>query len=173
MPETETLHTPADSEPAVSNTIVAREMSARWPNLFGPGVYVPLKVGIDKTLFADAQRKGSALSREKIRLFLGWHVRQAPYLEAVKLGGPRHSINGAAENARPVSSANAAYAQEKLQAVLRREAPSPVGPACEDSVAWWNGLEARERTKWMKAAGDTGVPAHAWKAFTEALSVLA
>lgn len=68
------------------DTVVAREMAALWPNLFGPDVYVPLKIGIDKILAIDAQRRGSALTRAKIRLFLGWHVRRAPYLEAVQQG---------------------------------------------------------------------------------------
>lgn len=118
------------------DTAVAREMAALWPNLFGAGVFVPLKIGIDKILAIDAQRRGSALTRAKIRLFLGWHVRRAPYLEAVQQGGPRHSINGAAENARTVTMANAAYAQEKLQALLKHnDAPSAEGLDGEEGMA--------------------------------------
>ena len=155
------------------DTAVAREVATLWPNLFGPGVFVPLKIGIDKILAIDAQRRGSELTRAKIRLFLGWHVRRTPYLEAVKQGGPRHSINGAAENARTVTSANAAYAQEKLQALLKRDdVPSTEHYDGEEGMAWWNDLDRRERAKWMKAAGDTGVPADAWKAFKAGLSAL-
>ena len=155
------------------DTVVAREMAALWPNLFGPDVYVPLKIGIDKILAIDAQRRGSALTRAKIRLFLGWHVRRAPYLEAVQQGGPRHSINGAAENARTVTMANAAYAQEKLQALLKRnDAPSAEDLDDEEGMAWWNALDRRARAKWIKAAGDTGVAADAWNAFKMALGAL-
>lgn len=154
-------------------TVVAREVAALWPNLFAPGVFVPLKIGIDKILAIDAQRKGSTLTRSKIRLFLGWHVRRAPYLESVQQGGPRHSINGAAENARTVTTANAAYAQEKLQDLLKRnDAQSAEDLDGEEGMAWWNGLDRRERAKWMKAAGDTGVAADAWNAFKIALSTL-
>lgn len=157
-----------------SETAVAREIATLWPNLFGPGVFVPLTIGIDKILAADAQRKGSALTRAKIRLFLGWHVRRAPYLEAQKLGGARHSIHGAAENARTVTKAHATYAQEKLQAVAKRsDAPSALDEDGEEGITWWNGLDRRERAKWMKAGGDTGVAADAWKAFKLALSTLA
>lgn len=39
-------------------------------------------------------------------------------------------------------------------------------------MSWWNGLDRRERAKWMKAAGDTGVPADAWQAFKAGLSAL-
>lgn len=132
----------------VRDTVVAREMARLWPNLFGPGVFVPLKIGIDKILAIDAQRRGSALTHAKIRLFLGWHVRRAPYLEAVQQGGPRHSINGAAENARTVTMANAAYAQEKLQALLKRnDAPSAEDLDGEEGMTWWNGLDRRERAK--------------------------
>lgn len=41
------------------DTAVAREVATLWPNLFGPGVFVPLKIGIDKILAIDAQRRGS------------------------------------------------------------------------------------------------------------------
>ena len=157
----------------ITEAVVVREVAALWPNLFGPGVFVPLKIGIDKILAIDAQRRGSALTGAKIRLFLGWHVRRAPYLEAVQQGGPRHSINGAAENARTVTMANAAYAQEKLQALLKRnDAPSAEDLDGEEGMAWWNGLDRRERAKWMKAAGDTGVAADAWYAFKIALGAL-
>ena len=157
----------------VGETLVAREVAALWPKLFGPDVFVPLKIGIDKILAIDAQRRGSALTRAKIRLFLGWHVRRAPYLEAVKQGGPRHSINGAAENARTVTPANAAYAQEKLQALLdRNDALSAEDLDAEEGMAWWNGLDRSERAKWMKVAGDTGVAADAWNAFKLALGTL-
>ena len=155
------------------DTVVAREMAALWPNLFGAGVFVPLKIGIDKILTIDAERRGSGLTRAQIRLFLGWHVRRAPYLEAVQQGVPRHSINGAAENARTVTVANAAYAQEKLQALLKRnDAQSAEDLDGEEGMAWWNGLDRRERAKWMKAAGDTGVAADAWHAFKTALGAL-
>jgi len=157
----------------ITEAVVVREVAALWPNLFGPGVFVPLKIGIDKILAIDAQRRGSALTGAKIRLFLGWHVRRAPYLEAVQQGGPRHSINGAAENARTVTMANAAYAQEKLQALLKRnDDPSGEDLDGEEGMAWWNGLDRRERAKWMKAAGDTGVAADAWYAFKIALGAL-
>lgn len=157
----------------VGETLVAREVAALWPKLFGPDVFVPLKIGIDKILAIDAQRRGSALTRAKIRLYLGWHVRRASYLEAVQQGGPRHSINGAAENARTVTTANAAYAQEKLQALLKRDdAQSAEDLDGEEGMAWWNGLDRRERAKWMKAAGDTGVAADAWNAFKIALGTL-
>lgn len=157
----------------VEDTNVAREVAALWPNLFGAGVFVPLKIGIDKILAIDAQRRGSQLSRTKIRLFLGWHVGRAPYLEAVKQGGPRHSINGAGENARTVTPANAAYAQEKLKALMKpHDAPSIDDLDGEEGMAWWNGLDSRVRAKWMKAGGDTGVAADAWKAFKMALSKL-
>ncbi len=156
-----------------SDTAVAREIATLWPNLFGPGVFVPLTIGIDKILAADAQRRGSALTREKIRLFIGWHVRRAPYLEAQKLGGPRHSIHGAVENARTVTTAHAKYAQEKLQAVVQRsDALSTQDTDGEEGMSWWNGLDRRERAKWMKAGGDTGVAADAWRAFKTALSTL-
>ena len=155
------------------DTAVAREMAALWPNLFGPGVFVPLKIGIDKILSIDAQRRGSAPTRAKIRLFLGWRVRRAPYLIAVQQGGPRHGINGAAENARPVTTANAAYSQEKLQALLKRnDVPSTEDLDGEEGMAWWSGLDRRERSKWMKAAGDTGIAADAWQAFKDALGKL-
>lgn len=155
------------------DTVVSREVAALWPNLFGPGVFVPLKIGIDKILAIDAQRRGSALTRAKIRLFLGWHVRRAPYLLAVQQGGPRHSVKGAAENARTVTTANAAYAHEKLQALLERnDFPSTEDLDGEEGMAWWNGLDRREKAKWMKAAGDTGVAADAWNAFKFALSTL-
>lgn len=155
------------------DTAVAREMAALWPNLFGPGVFVPLKIGIDKILSIDAQRRGSAPTRAKIRLFLGWCVRRAPYLIAVQQGGPRHGINGAAENARPVTTANAAYSQEKLQALLKRnDVPSTEDLDGEEGMAWWSGLDRRERSKWMKAAGDTGIAADAWQAFKDALGKL-
>ena len=168
--------TPGETElgaARASETAVAREIATLWPNLFGPGVFVPLTIGIDKILAADAKRRGSALTRAKIRLFVGWHVRRAPYLEAQKLGGPRHSIHGAVENARTVTTAHAKYAQEKLQAVVRRsDAPSTLDTDGEDGMSWWNGLDRRERAKWMKAGGDTGVAADAWKAFKTALSTL-
>jgi hypothetical protein len=32
-------------------------------------------------------------------------------------------------------------------------------------IAWWNSLSEREREKWMRLAGDTGVAADAWAAF--------
>lgn len=101
-------------------------MAALWPNLLGPDVYVPLKIGIDKIPLGHRRpTPGLSLTRAKIRLFLGWHVRRAHTLEAVQQGNSRHSINGAAENARTVTMANAAYAQEKLQALLKRnDAPS-------------------------------------------------
>ncbi|MDI4667390.1 ProQ/FinO family protein, partial [Xanthobacter autotrophicus] len=137
-----------------------------WPNLFRAGVFVPLKIGIDKILATDAQRRGSSLTRAKIRLFLGWHVRRARYLEAVTQGGPRHGINGAAENARTVTIANAAYAQEKLQTLVKSHDGTSAGdPDGEEGMDWWNGLDGRERTKWMKAGGNTGVAADAWNAF--------
>ena len=171
-----TVHSP-EVMPApiarITEAVVVREVAALWPNLFGPGVFVPLKIGIDKILAIDAQRRGSALTRAKIRLFLGWHVRRAPYLDAVAQGGPRYSINGAAENARTVTTANAAYAQEKLQALLKRnDAPSAEDLAGEEGMAWWNALDRRERAKWIKAAGDTGVAADAWHAFKTALGAL-
>lgn len=171
-----TVHSP-EVMPApiarITEAVVVREVAALWPNLFGPGVFVPLKIGIDKILAIDAQRRGSALTRAKIRLFLGWHVRRAPYLDAVAQGGPRYSINGAAENARTVTTANAAYAQEKLQALLKRnDAPSAEDLDGEEGMAWWNALDRRERAKWIKAAGDTGVAADAWNAFKMALGAL-
>ena len=154
-------------------TVVALEVAMLWPKLFCPGVFVPFKIGIDKQLAIDADRRGSALTRAKIRLFLGWHVRRAQYLEALKSGGRRHGINGAAENARTVTPANAAYAHEKLQEVQKLgDVPSTVDQDGEDGVAWWNGLDRRERAKWMKATGDTGVSADAWRAFKAALSTL-
>lgn len=157
----------------VKDTAVARELAELWPNLFGAGVSVPLKIGIDKILALDAQRRGSALTRAKIRLFLGWHVRRARYLEAVNMGGLRHSINGAAENARTITTANAAYAQEKLQALVKsHDALSAGDPDGEEGMDWWNGLDRNERTKWMKAAGDTGIAADAWVAFKNELSTL-
>ena len=39
---------------------VAREVATLWPGLFGAGVCVPLKLGIDKLLAVDAARRGSA-----------------------------------------------------------------------------------------------------------------
>lgn len=154
-------------------TAVAREVAALWPNLFGPGVFVPLKIGIDKILAIDALRRGSKLTRAKIRIFLGWHVRRPLYLAAVMQVGPRHSINGAAENARTVTTANAAYAHEKLQVLLERnDLPSTEDLDGEEGMAWWNGLDRREKAKWMKAAGDTGVAADAWNAFKFALTAL-
>lgn len=34
-------------------------------------------------------------------------------------------------------------------------------------IAWWNALTEQDRSRWMQAAGDTGVPADAWAAFKE------
>lgn len=157
----------------IAEADVVREVATLWPNLFGPGVFVPLKIGIDKILAIDAQRRGSELTRAKIRLFLGWHVRRPLYLAAVMQGGPRHSIHGAADNARTVTTANAAYAHEKLQALLeRKDPPSTEDLDGEEGIAWWNGLDRREKAKWMKAAGNTGVAADAWNSFKFALSTL-
>lgn len=47
--DVEALHTVR-----AGDTVVAREMAALWPNLFGLGVFVPLKIGIDKALALDA-----------------------------------------------------------------------------------------------------------------------
>ncbi|CAN7639422.1 ProQ/FinO family protein [Acidovorax sp. LjRoot129] len=158
---------------AVEETAVAREVATLWPHLFGPGVFVPLKVGIDKALAIDAERRGSLLTRAKIRLFLGWHVRRVGYLEAAKEGVPRHGVKGIPEIARVITEANVAYALEKLQAVLKRDdAPSVSDVDGEEGMAWWNGLDRRERAKWMKAAGETAVAADAWNAFKVALMSL-
>lgn len=157
----------------VGDTAVARELAELWPNLFGAGVFVPLRIGIDKTLAIEAQRQGSALTRTKIRLFLGWHVRRVRYLEALKKGGRRHGINGAAENARTITTENAAYAQEQLQALMKSHDSLSAGvPDGEEGMDWWNGLDRRERNRWMKAGGDTGIAADAWVAFKNALMAL-
>lgn len=158
----------------VVDTAVAREAAQLWPNLFGVGVFVPLETGIDKTLAMDAQRRGSALTRAKIRLFVGWHVRRSQYLEALRQRGLRQSVNGAAEgNGRAVITADAAHAQEKVQTMAgSQDATSADDPDGEEGMDWWNALDRRERAKWMKAGGDTGVPADAWNAFKVALSTL-
>ena len=38
----------------------------------------------------------------------------------------------------------------------------------EMGMAWWNAASVEERTRWMRAAGDTGVAADAWEAFKSA-----
>lgn len=35
----------------------------------------------------------------------------------------------------------------------------------ETGMAWWNATTVEERSRWMRAAGDTGVVADAWEAF--------
>ncbi len=35
----------------------------------------------------------------------------------------------------------------------------------EIGMIWWNHISEREREKWMRLAGDTGVAADAWAAF--------
>jgi hypothetical protein len=35
----------------------------------------------------------------------------------------------------------------------------------ERGMIWWNALDKRHRSLWMKRAGDTGVAADAWRAF--------
>lgn len=173
MTVTETPEAPVQAAPTVAETAVAREVTTLWPNLFGPGVFVPLKIGIDKALKLDAERRGSKLSRDKIRLFVGWHVRRTAYHQAVVQGGPRHSVKGAAENARVITPAELAFAENKLQAAQAHA--NELAGALEDAaqgMEWWNSLESSERTKWMKAAGDTGVAADAWAAFKAALSTL-
>ena len=35
-------------------------------------------------------------------------------------------------------------------------------------MAWWNRLSERERARWSREAGNTGVPRDAWEAFKRA-----
>ena len=74
--------------------VVSAEMERLWPQLFGPELHVPLKVGITDDLHADAQANGSTLSKRKIRLFLGRYCNHPEYLRQLAEGKPRCDING-------------------------------------------------------------------------------
>lgn len=121
----------------------------------------------------DAKRRGSELTRAKIRLYVGWHVRRPDYLKAATLDCARYGIYHEADTTRVISAVHAAHAQEKRQAVLQREyGPSEDNPDGEEDICWRNDLDRRERAMWAKAAGGTGVASDAWRAFKGALNSL-
>ena len=84
-----TLHAPPFDREAVQ-----AEMEDRWPHLFGPGLHVPLKVGITADLHQEACANGSQLSKRKIRLFLEGYCQHPDYLAKLIEGGRRFDING-------------------------------------------------------------------------------
>lgn len=89
---------------------VGLEMERLWPQLFGPELHVPLKVGITNDLHAEAIASGSTLSKRKIRLFLGRYCSHPEYLRLLASGVPRHDHNGipieSDVEARHIKSAN-------------------------------------------------------------------
>lgn len=56
----------------------------------------PLAVGIDKTLFAEQEKKPivERSSKKKIRLFLFWYTASKEYKEALKVDAPRIDLQG-------------------------------------------------------------------------------
>ncbi len=162
----------------VRDTVVAREMARLWPNLFGPGDFVPLEINIDKILADDAQRRGSELTLAKIRLFLELHLRRPLYLMGVLKGGPRHSIIGVDKNSRQVTPADAEAAAEIFEDLMEQVSlnglPSRIETIADDQerMAWWSGLDREGRAKWVKASVDSGIGADAWTTYKIALSTL-
>ena len=162
----------------VRDTVVAQEMARLWPNLFGPGDFVPLAINIDKILADDAQRRGSELTLAKIRLFLELHFRRPLYLMGVMKGGPRHSINGVDKNSRQVTPADAEAAAEIFEDLMEQVSlnglPSRIETIADDQerMAWWSGLDREGRAKWVKASVDSGIGADAWTTYKIALSTL-
>lgn len=75
---------------------VSAEMELMWPQLFGPELHIPLKIGITEDLHAEAIANGSRLSKRKIRLFLGRYCTHPEYLKQIADGQPRHDANGIA-----------------------------------------------------------------------------
>ncbi|MGP3505490.1 ProQ/FINO family protein [Paracidovorax citrulli] len=95
---------------------VSKEMEDRWPHLFGPGVHLPLKVGITVDLYLEAHAAGSQLSKRKISRYLDAYCRHPTYLQAVAKGSARHDINGLAidEGAKARHMRNASWRLKQL-----------------------------------------------------------
>lgn len=121
-----------EEQPQYNHAEFQQQVARLWPHLFGPGIYVPLKIRIEKELRADAAARGEVVTLNKLRQFLAKHCSHREYLKALRQGGPRH---GLVETAKPrmVSEEHMVKARAKLKKLQvkkpRKEKVEPVALA--------------------------------------------